>query len=169
MPWTARLRWLTSWRSCPAESAHVPNEASARVAASARSVARKLAMQALYQWQMNDCPWQDLVQEFTAAQDMERADVDYFRAIVGAVCPGRDAFDAELAAWMDREPLRLDPVEHAVLLIGAYELKSRPEVPFRVVINEGVSLAKRFGATDGHKFVNAVLDRAARSLRPDEH
>ena len=61
---------------------------------------------------------------------------------------------------MDREPLRLDPVEHAVLLIGAYELKARPEVPFRVVINEGVSLAKRFGATDGHKFVNAVLDRA---------
>ena len=142
---------------------------SARVAASARSVARKLAMQALYQWQINDCPWQDLVQEFAAAQDMERADVEYFRAIVGTVCPARDAFDAELAGWMDREPVRLDPIEHAVLLIGAYELKARPEVPFRVVINEGVSLAKRFGATDGHKFVNAVLDRAARSLRPNEH
>jgi len=95
--------------------------------------------------------------------------VAYFRAIVGAVCASREAFDAELAAWMDREPLRLDPIEHAVLLIGAYELKEQPEVPFRVVINEGVSLAKRFGATDGHKFVNAVLDRAARSLRPNEH
>jgi N utilization substance protein B len=70
---------------------------------------------------------------------------------------------------MDREPVRLDPLEHALLLIGAYELKSRPEVPYRVVINEGVSLAKRFGATDGHKFVNAVLDRAARFLRPNEH
>ena len=142
---------------------------SARVASSARSVARKLAMQALYQWQINDCPWQDLVTEYSAAQDMERADVAYFRAIVGAVCASREAFDAELAAWMDREPLRLDPIEHAVLLIGAYELKEQPEVPFRVVINEGVSLAKRFGATDGHKFVNAVLDRAARSLRPNEH
>lgn len=142
---------------------------SARVSASARSVARKLALQALYQWQMNDCPWQDLVQEFTAAQDTGRADMDYFRDIIGSVCVERASFDAELAAWMDREPLRLDPIEHAVLLIGAYELKARPEVPFRVVINEGVSLAKRFGATDGHKFVNAVLDRAARALRPDEH
>ena len=142
---------------------------SARAAASARSVARKLAMQALYQWQINDCPWQELAEEYSAAQDMERADAEYFRAILGGVCASREAFDAELAAWMDREPLRLDPLEHAVLLIGAYELKERPEVPFRVVINEGVSLAKRFGATDGHKFVNAVLDRAARSFRPNEH
>jgi len=147
----------------------VPTATSARVAASARSVARKLAMQALYQWQLNDCPWQDLVQEYAVAQDMERADVEYFRAILGAVCVARDAFDAQLAVWMDREPVRLDPIEHAVLLIGAYELQERPDVPFRVVINEGVSLAKRFGATDGHKFVNAVLDRAARSLRPNEH
>jgi transcription antitermination protein NusB len=147
----------------------VSSASSARAAASARSVARKLAMQALYQWQINDCPWQELVEEFSAARDMERADVEYFRAILGGVCASREAFDAELAAWMDREPLRLDPLEHAVLLIGAYELKERPEVPFRVVINEGVSLAKRFGATDGHKFVNAVLDRAARSFRPNEH
>jgi N utilization substance protein B len=126
-------------------------------------------MQALYQWQMNDCPWQDLVLEFATAQDMGRADAEYFRAIVGAVCATHATFDAELAGWMDREPQRLDPIEHALLLIGAYELKSRPEVPFRVVINEGVNLAKRFGATDGHKFVNAVLDRAARALRPNEH
>ena len=147
----------------------MPSATSDRVAASARSLARKLAMQALYQWQINDCPWQELVTQYSAAQDMERADGEYFRAIVGAVCAARDALDAELAGWMDREPLRLDPIEHAVLLIGAYELKEQPEVPFRVVINEGVSLAKRFGATDGHKFVNAVLDRAARSLRPDEH
>jgi N utilization substance protein B len=140
-----------------------------RRAASARSLARKLALQALYQWQINDCPWQDLVQEFNAATDMERADAEYFRAIICGVCDARAAFDAELAAWMDREPARLDPIEHAVLLIGAYELKAQPQVPFRVVINEGVDLAKRFGATDGHKFVNAVLDRAARALRPNEH
>jgi len=147
----------------------MPSATSDRVAASARSLARKLAMQALYQWQINDCPWQELVTQYSAAQDMERADGEYFRTIVGAVCAARDVLDAELAGWMDREPLRLDPIEHAVLLIGAYELKEQPEVPFRVVINEGVSLAKRFGATDGHKFVNAVLDRAARSLRPNEH
>jgi transcription antitermination protein NusB len=81
----------------------------------------------------------------------------------------RDQLDARLAAWTDREPRLLDPIEHAILLIGIYELSSRPEVPYRVAINEAVVLAKRFGATDGHKFVNAVLDRAARELRPAEH
>jgi transcription antitermination protein NusB len=144
--------------------AHVQFRASA-----ARSVARKLALQALYRWQLNHSPWQDLVNEFSAAEDMPRADRDYFIEVVRSVCGSHADLDAQLAAWMDRPPGRLDPIEHAVLLIGAYELQSRPEVPYRVVINEAVSLAKRFGATDGHKFVNAVLDRAARSLRRHEH
>ena len=73
--------------------------------------------------------------------------------------------DAALAPLLDRKPAELDPVEHALLLIGSYELQHRPEVPFRVVINEAVRLARRFGATDGHKFVNGVLDRAARLWR----
>jgi N utilization substance protein B len=142
---------------------------SQRFASGAKSLARKLAMQALYRWQINDAPWQDLVSEFATEEGMDRADGEYFRELVQGVHGTRDALDAELATWMDRSPALLDPIEHAVLLIGAFELKSRPEVPFRVVINEGVSLAKRFGATDGHKFVNAVLDRAARQLRPHEH
>jgi N utilization substance protein B len=137
--------------------------------AATRSVARKLALQALYRWQLNDCPWQDLVQEFGEAEDMPRADREYFRELVEGVWRSREALDAQLAGWMDRKPDHLDPIEHAVLLIGLYELASKPEVPYRVAINEAVSLAKRFGATDGHKFVNAVLDRAARSVRPDEH
>jgi transcription antitermination protein NusB len=140
-----------------------------RLASSARSMARKLAMQALYRVQLNDGPWQDLVQEFSGEEGMDKADGEYFRELVSGICAARPALDSELSAFMDRSPAHLDPIEHAVLLIGAYELKSRPEVPFRVVINEGVNLAKRFGATDGHKFVNAVLDRAARSLRPNEH
>ena len=140
-----------------------------RFASGAKSLARKLAMQALYRWQINDAPWQDLVSEFATEEGMDRADGEYFRELVQGVHGAREALDAELAGWMDRSPGLLDPIEHAVLLIGAFELKSRPEVPFRVVINEGVSLAKRFGATDGHKFVNAVLDRAARELRPHEH
>ena len=107
--------------------------------------------------------------EFATEEGMDRADGEYFRELVQGVHDGREALDAELASWMDRSPKMLDPIEHALLLIGTYELKSRPEVPFRVVINEGVSLAKKFGATDGHKFVNAVLDRAARQLRPHEH
>ena len=135
----------------------------------ARSVARKLALQALYRWQLNACPWQDLVQEFGTSEDMPRADGEYFRALVEGVWRGRTQLDARLATFTDREPQRLDPIEHAALLIGLYELSERPEVPHRVAINEAVGLARRFGATDGHKFVNAVLDRAARELRPGEH
>ncbi len=142
---------------------------SQRLASGAKSLARKLAMQALYRWQINDAPWQDLVSEFATEEGMDRADGEYFRELVQGVHGARAVLDAELATWMDRSPAILDPIEHALLLIGTFELKSRPEIPFRVVINEGVSLAKRFGATDGHKFVNAVLDRAARELRPHEH
>ena len=140
----------------------------ARAATRARSVARKLALQALYQWQLNAQPWQELHQQFGASEDMERADREYFRELLERVVAGRDALDAEIAPSVDRPLATLDPVEHAVLLIGAYELQSRPDVPFRVVINEGVELARRFGATDGHKFVNAVLDRMAARLRPEE-
>jgi N utilization substance protein B len=135
----------------------------------ARSVARKLALQALYRWQLNASPWQDLVQEFAESDDFPKADREYFRELVQAVVSSHAALDAELQAWIDRPSAQLDPIEHAVLLIGAHELRAHPEVPYRVVISEAVSLAKRFGATDGHKFVNAVLDRAARTLRPDEH
>lgn len=142
---------------------------SNRYASSARAVARKLAMQALYQWQLNTCPWQDLVQEFSASDEMRKADLEYFRELIAGVCKDHEALDSALTGWLDRPADQLDPIEHAVLLIGAYELKSRPEIPYRVVINEGVGLAKRFGATDGYKFVNAVLDRAARELRPYEH
>jgi transcription antitermination protein NusB len=138
-------------------------------ASGARAVARKLALQALYRWQLNACPWQDLQAEFAADPDMARADADYFRVLIQGVCEQRDGLDAALAPLLDRKPTELDPVEHALLLIGSYELQHRPDVPFRVVINEAVGLARRFGATDGHKFVNGVLDRAARLWRLQEH
>jgi N utilization substance protein B len=152
----------------PSESSRSSTQQSARFASGARSLARKLAMQALYRLQLNECPWQDLIQEFATEEGMDRADSEYFRELVQGVHTTRAELDAQLAQWMDRDPSLLDPIEHAVLLIGTFELKSRIEVPYRVVINEGVGLAKRFGATDGHKFVNAVLDRAARALRPHE-
>ena len=142
---------------------------SAREYSGTRTVARKLALQALYRWQLNACPWQDLLQEFGEAEDMPRADREYFRALIEGVWCSREELDTRLASLADREPRLLDPIEHAILLIGLYELTALPEVPYRVAINEAVGLAKRFGATDGHKFVNAVLDRAARVLRPAEH
>jgi len=140
------------------------NPASAR-----RAVARKLAMQALYRWQINAGPWQDVLNEFAVEEDMRKADRGYFNKLVTDICGASESLDATLAAHMDRKPAELDPVEHAVLWVGAHELRNAPDVPYRVVINEAVGLAKRFGATDGHKFVNAVLDAAARELRPHEH
>ena len=134
-----------------------------------RTVARKLALQALYRWQLNECPWQDLVSEFADAEDMGRADVAYFRALISGVTASRTELDAALAPLLDRAPDLLDPIEHAVLLLGAYELRHCPEVPFRVVIHEAVALAKRFGATEGFRYINGVLDRGARQWRPDEH
>jgi transcription antitermination protein NusB len=134
-----------------------------------RSVARKLALQGLYRWQINEGPWQDVIHELESSEDMPRADREYVRDLVRAICDTHAELDAELAAWTDRKPRELDPIEHAVLLIGVHELKSHAEVPYRVVLSEAVRLAKRFGATDGYKFVNAVLDRAAKALRPDEH
>ncbi len=144
-------------------------DASSREYSGTRSVARKLALQALYRWQLNAAPWQDLVLEFRDADDMARADADYFRTLVEGVWRGSEELDARLATLADREPRLLDPIEHAALLLGLYELSAQPQVPFRVAISEAVGLARRFGATDGHKFVNAVLDRAARELRPHEH
>ncbi len=136
--------------------------------AAARAVARKLALQAIYRWLLNDAPWQDLVKEFGEAEDMPNADPQYFRELIEGVWDSRKSLDERLAQLVDRPVEQLDPVEHAVLLVGLHELSARPDVPYRVAINEAVGLAKRFGATDGHKFVNAVLDRAARTLRPGE-
>ena len=133
-----------------------------------RGVARKLALQSLYSWQLNPRPWQDVLAEFLATDDGPRADHDYLQLLLQGVCDSAESLYADLTAWGDRPSIELDPIERAAMLIAVYELRSFPEVPYKVCINEGVNLTKRFGATDGHKFVNAVLDRAARALRPLE-
>jgi N utilization substance protein B len=135
----------------------------------ARALSRKLALQALYRWQLNPCPWQDLMAEFELAEEAPRADREFFEALVrGIIGQGAD-LDEQLKAWLDRRPDELDPIDHAALWIGLQELRDHPDVPFRVAITEAVGLARRFGATDGDKFVNAVMDKAARDLRPHEH
>ena len=135
----------------------------------ARSHARRLALQALYQIQINPRPLQAVQSEFAADPEAERVDIDYFRALITAIEPHREALDLRLAALCEIPPHELDPIEHAVLWLGMHELESRPELPYRVALAEAVELAKQFGASDGHKFVNAVLDRAARELRPHEY
>ena len=134
----------------------------------ARSLARRLAVQALYRWQLNSAPWQDLISEFASDADMPRADREYFATLVRQAVEQHAELDVAFAPFVERNPALLDPIEHAVLLVAGVELRHSPQVPFRVVIDEAVGLARRFGATDGHKFVNAVLDRAARNWRPEE-
>jgi N utilization substance protein B len=135
----------------------------------ARSLARRLALQALYQIQINPLPWQDVQLQFAADPEAERVDRDYFRRLIEGVAPQREALDSRLSGLCEIPPQELDPIEHAVLWLGLHELQSCPELPYRVALAEAVQLAKQFGATDGHKFVNAVLDRAAQESRPQEY
>jgi N utilization substance protein B len=128
-----------------------------------------LALQALYQIQMNPRPLSAVEAEFAADPEADRVDMDYFRVLIAAIEPHREALDSRLAGLCEIPPHELDPIEHAVLWLGMHELESHPELPYRVALAEAVELAKQFGATDGHKFVNAVLDRAARELRPHEY
>lgn len=136
--------------------------------AGARSRSRELAVQALYQAQITGHDKHELLRQFHERPDYARVDQQYFDEVLGAVCDSGTTLKKELQAYADRPVEQLDPVETAILLIGYYELQSRQDVPFRAVINEAVNLARRFGAEDGHKYVNAVLDRAVKSLRPGE-
>ncbi len=135
----------------------------------ARSLARRLALQALYQLQINPRSWQDTHRQFSEDPEAERVDRDYFLQLMTGIAPHRADLDARLAPFSEIAPAALDPIEHAVLWLGFFELQSCPELPYRVALAEAVQLAKQFGATDGHKYVNAVLDRAAKELRPAEY
>ena len=146
-----------------------PAAAAGATGRRARSMARRLALQALYQIQLNPRPWADTQKQFMADPESDRADLGYFRELIAAIAPHREALDTRLAQLSEIPPAQLDPIEHAVLWLGLYELTSCMDLPYRVALAEAVQLAKQFGATDGHKFVNAVLDRAARELRPNEY
>jgi N utilization substance protein B len=135
----------------------------------ARNLSRRLALQALYQLQINPLPWQDIQRQFLADPEADRVDQDYFRALFAGIAVNREALDVRLARLSEIPPAGLDPVEHAILWLGLHELTDHPELPYRVAITEGVQLTKQFGATDAHKFVNAVLDRAAQESRPHEY
>ena len=141
---------------------------SGREQSKTRAAARRLVVQALYQRQLGRQSATELIAQFAATPEHARVDPDYFRAAINAICAEDAGLDAEIARHSDIEPGRLDPVEHAIVALGLWELMARPEVPYRVVINEGIELAKRFGATDGYRYVNAVLDRASRAHRSAE-
>ena len=134
----------------------------------ARSRARRRALQALYAWQMAQAPISQVIEEFRHEQDMEIADLDYFEELVRGVERHVDALDTALTVFLDRGMDMVDPIERAILRIAAYELLHRPDVPYRVVINEAIESAKRFGSDQGHTYINGVLDKAAKEWRAAE-
>jgi len=134
----------------------------------ARTRARELLLQALYQMQIAGHDSAELLRQFHEQVAYERVDQEFFDSALAEICAQRDALHLKINELIDRPLEQLDPVELGILLIGVYELETRLDVPFRVVINEGVNLAKRFGAVDGHKYINACLDLAAQTLRNAE-
>ena len=136
--------------------------------AAERRKARHYGMQALYQWYMAGASLTDIEAEFRAEYDFDHVDLEYFQALLHGVPAEVDALDDALTPLLDRKLEELDPIEHTLLRMGLFELRQRIDVPYKVVINEAVALAKKFGATDSHKYINGVLDRAARTLRKVE-
>ena len=133
-----------------------------------RRLSRELVLRALYQWQLNDSSLAVLVAQAEAADIHGRANVPHFEALLAGVLKHAVELDAALAPMLDREVEALSPIEHGVLLLGGYELIHQPDVPYRVVLNEAVDLAKRYGGTDGHKYINGVLDKLAQVVRQVE-
>jgi len=125
-------------------------------------------MQALYQWQLAGAAVSDIEAQFLANQDFAKADREYFHDLLHGVPAQVKELDELLTPFLDRRVEELSQIEKAILRLGAFELKERLDVPYRVVINEGIELAKVFGADDSFKYVNGVLDKLARKLRYQE-
>ncbi len=135
---------------------------------SARRRARELALQGIYEWLVGGQDLAAVEGHLMETEGFDKADREHLREVLQGVIDGAEALRAEFIGFIDRRPEQLSPVEHGILLIGTYELRQRPEIPYRVVINEAVELAKIFGGTEGFKYVNGVLDKVAARLRPDE-
>jgi len=133
-----------------------------------RTMARQRAVQALYQWQQAGHDLSEIDAQFLAGQDMSRVEVPYFQELLYKIPKDIENLDADLEPLLNRKINEVDSVERAILRIGTYELKHRLDVPYRVVINEGIMLAKKFGAVDSHRFVNGILDKLSFTLRSAE-
>ncbi len=137
-------------------------------AKSSRRRAREFALQGLYEWQLNTRDGASVDANIREQDEFAKCDRAHYDALLHGVIDQHHQLDAELLKFLDRRAEELSPIEHAVLWIGVYELIHCLDVPYKVAINEAVELAKSFGGTDGHKYVNGVLDHLAPSLRPDE-
>lgn len=134
-----------------------------------RNRARRSAMQAVYQALMTDQPLTEIASQFRELQYLDGADEDYFDSLLREITRQREQLEQLIAAHADRPLTQIDPVEHATLLVAVAELAVRLDVPYRVVIDEAIGLCRRYGSSDGHKYVNAIVDRVARELREAEY
>ena len=133
-----------------------------------RARARRYAMQALYQWDLSGTDMPLIRRQFLENEDFSKADQKYFIELLSELPKKVDVIDSTVADYVDRPIEQLDPVERAVLRLATYELLYRPDIPYKVSINEAVQLTRKFGAEQGHAYVNAVLDKAAHTLRAAE-
>ena len=133
-----------------------------------RRGSRELALQGLYQWLVNQTDADDMLEQIRNMDGFGKADRAYLELLVRGVVNNADALRESIRPFLDRSTDNLSPVEQALLLMAACELETQPGTPYRVVINEAVELAKSYGGTDGHKYVNGVLDKLAAKVRPDE-
>jgi len=137
--------------------------------AALRTRARRLAVQALYQWDLSGTTLSEIEVQFLEDEDFSKADKDYFHELLHQVPARLDEVEQAFTSYLDRPLDELDPVERAVLRMASYELMARIDVPYKVIINESVNLTKKFGAEQAYKYINGVLDQAARRLRAVEH
>ena len=135
---------------------------------SARRRAREFVLQGLYQWRVGGADEAAIEAQIPEMDDFARADNDFFVATLRGVIGQQDKLAALITTHIDRPFKELSPIEACVLLMGACELVQNPETPYRVIINEAIELTKAFGGTDGHKYVNGVLDKVAAEVRPAE-
>ncbi|MCW8093011.1 transcription antitermination factor NusB [Alteromonas sp. ASW11-130] len=135
---------------------------------SARHKAREIALQGVYSWQMSKNPVEQVELALATSNDMQKVDMAYFQALLRGVIERVDDLDRAIRPYLGRLPEELDPVEKAVLRLATFELVHRVDVPYRVIINEAIELAKDFGAEESHKFINGALDKAVRKLREHE-
>jgi N utilization substance protein B len=134
----------------------------------ARTNARRSAVQALYQWQMTGQNLTEIEQQFLLEERLKNAQRSYFNELFHGVPEQLDLIDQALSEFVDRPVEKIDPVERAILRVSVYELLNRNDIPYRVILNEGINLAKRFGAEQSHKYINGILDKVAQQKRAVE-
>lgn len=131
--------------------------------------ARKRLVQALYQWQMNESPASDIINQFLTEQDMGKVDQSFFQNTLKGIIRNIDEIKAEIDPLMERSTYAVGEVEKAIMMIGVYEFKNHLETPYKVILNEAIELAKQYGGDGAHTFINGTLHKASKKFRPLEH